>query len=337
MKSKPLLFLGLLGTLGASVWLWQERQHQEPAIKHPVQKVESRELRDTVPVSSPVTGISQPATSKATNLINLEDLSAGIRSIVNTQENYLLRRDAVENLGTNMALPEREAVYQFLLQPGLLDQEAGEQAFKNQLMDRLCELNPLPEGLDKVLIEVCENKNQDVVLRDYAVQHLAAYYQQLDVTGQTDTKLQQKVQDGLWQALSETDNSIAGTALLALMRLADEGRQEFDGKRIQSAAVRLAGETEASELTRSAAMQVSTRLGAKEVLPVLLKTAAQGETLPLRISAIGALGTLGSPEATSFLNSIASGTEERLKIPARLALRNIELKTRQTRAETNQK
>jgi len=63
--------------------------------------------------------------------------------------------------------------------------------------------------------------------------------------------------------------------------------------------------------------------------------AQQGETLPVRMSAVGALGMLGGAEQTSLLDSLANGPEELLKLPARQALRQIQ--TREQLAAATQR
>jgi HEAT repeat protein len=65
-------------------------------------------------------------------------------------------------------------------------------------------------------------------------------------------------------------------------------------------------------------------LGTAEALPLVREAAQNGETISVRMSAIGALGQLGGPEDISFLNSVLTGTEDRLKLPAQWALNQIQ-------------
>ena len=336
MKSKLILWFGLTILIGTGVWFWRQHGTVALALRRLGSPGETGQSRNNLhkPVApTPPAAALRPLVGGITHL---DALSVTIRSIVDAKEEYLKRQASVAAVTTNLTVVDRQALYAFLLQPDPSDHEQSGQVLKNHLLDRLCELDPLSTGLAEVLTGMYHDKNQDIVLRDYAVQHLAAYYEQLEITRQNDPQVQQTVQGVFWEALAETDSSIAGTALLALTRLS-EGRSEFDQNRIRAAALQLAGAGQAGELTRSTALQVSARLGTKEALPVLMQVAADGGTLPLRISAIGALGTLGAPEAVSLLNTFLAGPEARLKLPARQALRQIELKTSQARAAGTEK
>jgi hypothetical protein len=337
MKTKLILWLGLTVLIGTGVWFWRQhrtgsRELSRSGVAHGEIGQSQNNLGKPVAPTQPTAALL-PLVGDGTNL---NALSVPVRSIVDAKEQYLKRQSSVAVVTTNLAAVDRQALYAFLLQPDPSDHEQTGQVLKNHLLDRLCELDPLTPGLAEVLIQMYHNKNQDLVLRDYAVQHLAAYYEQLEITRQNDPQIQQAVQDVLWEALGETDSSIAGTALLALTRLS-KGRPEFEQNRIRAAALQLAGEGQAGELTRSTALQVAARLGTKAALPILMQVAADGGTLPLRISAIGALGTLGAPEAVSLLNTFLAGPEARFKLPARQALRQIELKTTQTPTAGNEK
>jgi HEAT repeat protein len=208
-----------------------------------------------------------------------------------------------------------------------LDRGQLGQVIKNALLDALCALNPPPGGLGGVLAQMYEDPQQDEVVRDYAVQHLAAYYEQMSRQDDSATT-EQAVQNVLWAAVNETSDSIAGTALLALKRLSQE-YAGFDQEKIATTALQLAGDNDAGELTRISAYEVCAQLKTMEALPVVLQAAQDGETLSVKLSAIGALGSLGGPEEVSFLNSVLAGTEDRLKPAARHALEQINARQNQ--------
>jgi hypothetical protein len=177
-----------------------------------------------------------------------------------------------------------------------------------------------------VLTKMYQNRQQDDVIRDYAVQHLTAYYEQ--TTMQPDSAETQKaVQKVLWEAVTETSDSIGGTALLALKRLSQE-YTGFDQGKIASAALQMAGDGNAGELTHITAFQVCAQLGTTDATPVILQAAQNGETIPVKMSAIGALGLLGGLDQIPYLNSVLVGGDDRLKPAAQHALQQIA--TRQT-------
>jgi hypothetical protein len=234
---------------------------------------------------------------------------------------------------TNLSDADQQGLYTFLLRRSPLDEGQQGHVLKNELLNALCALNPPPANLGSLLAQVYRDRNQNAVLRDYAVQHLVSFYKQIERVSGTERESwrseQAQARDVLWEALSETDTSIAGTALLGLAQLSEERPDAFDRERIGAVALQLSGEGGAGELTRIAALQVSARLGVNDARPVLMQTAQQGQSIPLRISAIGALGVLGGSEAVPLLNGFLEGPEERLKLPARRALQQIQLKERQ--------
>jgi len=124
--------------------------------------------------------------------------------------------------------------------------------------------------------------------------------------------------------LSETDNSIGGTALLGLVRLSRQIPDRFDQTRIAKATLRMAGDKSAGELSRITALQVCARLQIKEALPLAWQAAQKSEPVTVRISAINALGSLADGKARPFLNDLLAGNELRLRAPAQTALTQIE-------------
>ncbi len=170
------------------------------------------------------------------------------------------------------------------------------------------------------------DQQQNEVIRDYAVQHMSAYYEQ--IPSRDRTKTEQAVQDTLWEAVNETSDSIGGTALLALKRLSQE-YTNFDQGKIATTALQMATDNNAGELTHITAYQVCAQLGTTDALPVVLQAAQNGETISVRMSAIGALGWLGGPDQIPFLNRLLQGDEERLKPAAQHALAQITLRQSQ--------
>jgi hypothetical protein len=289
----------------------------------------SKQNQATSSTPTPASGIPDHEQS------NPEVLSPAVRLIVDEQADYTSRLAAARMAITNLTVEDRQALYNFLRQQSPLDKSQAGHVLKNQLLDTLCALNPLPEGLEDVLAQVYQDRSQNVVLRDYAVQHMVAFYEQMEKVPDDSQPAKQndlsKVQRALWEALNETDSSIAGTALLGLEQLSEE-RVEFDQNRIAAKALQLAGGNDTGELTRITAFQVCARLNVQDALPLLEQAASQGQSISLRISAIGALGTMGNDQAVPLLNRLLNGTEERLKLPAQQALMQIELKQGQARA-----
>jgi len=174
-----------------------------------------------------------------------------------------------------------------------------------------------PAGLESLLIELHEDKNQDVVIRDYALQHLSTWYE--------SAANKESILQLFWGALQETDSSIAGTALLALYRL-DEAGHNIDVTRLRRAALRMAEDQTASDLSRISAIQVCGRLKLKEALPAVVSLAQESQSVPLRISALAAMGELGERQHQQILERISEASAVRLKPAAQLALNRLKQK-----------
>ena len=254
-------------------------------------------------------------------------VSSNLQPVLVSGAPYLQRLAALRALPANLTADDFKALSAFLLQRTGEDDTQMGQALKNELMNRLCALDPQPDELIDLFIGIYHDRNQSDVLRDYAVQHLAALCQQMAATPpgaaqNADPKLAE-AEEALWEAVAETQNSIAGTALLGLTRLV-QGGVAIDEERIGRAALKLAYDDSAGELARISAYQVCGRLNVQSALPVI-ETAAQGSsTVALQISAIGALGLIGGQNDLPLLQQLLQSSEARLKAPAQTAMNRIE-------------
>lgn len=142
-----------------------------------------------------------------------------------------------------------------------------------------------------------------------------------------------------WDAVKETDNSIAGTALMGLSRLAADDL-EIDGEKVAQTALALARGTimhqpssiithspstipsspPISELTRISALRVCADLELETVLPLARCLAEEADNIPLQIVAIAALGDVGGLQEELLLRSIIREVASPLLPAARSAL-----------------
>jgi hypothetical protein len=321
MKPKILAGIILAVVLTASLWFWIHRT--PPATRSVAKSIK-------LGIASPPKPV--PAnTAKMTTIMGrpqpiVPDSAASdwstVQMIVDTQAGYEQRLKAISSLSPHLTDADWSVLQKFLLKPDSLDQIQLGQVIKNDLMDALCALTPPPAGLGDVLISMYRDQEQNPVIRDYAVQHLAAYYEDLTLQSGSPQE-EQNIQDVLWEATNETGDSIGGTALLALKRLSQEYITGFDQGKIASTALQMADANDAGELTHITAFQICAQLGVADALPVVLQAAQNGETISVKMSAIGALGLLGGTEQVSFLKSVLDGTEDRLKPAAGHALEQI--------------
>jgi hypothetical protein len=334
MKSKVLIGIALL--VAAVIGLFLSFRHTPPAANNTSAAAHPGSQKPDVAGAVPD---SNAARHSATPPINTKIISApaksqqppglikaawpDIQSITDGKEDFRKRRSAIARLPARLTDSDWEPLREFLLKKDSLDNEQLGQVLKNELMDALCAMNPPPVGLGEVLAQIYNDNGQNGVLRDYAVQHLATYAEQLEgSTDQAAIEERQKVRSTLWEALNETGDSIAGTALLGLKRLRDEGAQ-IDENRLKEKALEMANDNAAGELTHITAYQVCAQLNIQSALPLIEAAVKQSPTVSMQMSAIAALGLMGSSADIPLLENLLQGNEERLKPAAQHALEQI--------------
>ena len=278
------LFLGAVAVIAAAVF-WFNRA--AGPVKRPAVKTThgSPAISTTAPAAQPASVAQSPAQSLQPPP-PAETLSEAMRLIVQPdgKAGFMERVAAVHAIQGDLTAAEVRAFQDYLLVPAHnQDSRVLENWLRNEMLDKLAGQPALPAGLPKVLIAIYEDADQDVVMRDYAIQHMNPAYAQGGPEGKA------ALQQALWQATSETDSSIAGTALLALDDLA-ESNAEFDRDKIARTALKLANDDQCGELARITAVQICGRMGVTQAASVTLQLAQQAGSIPLRIAAIAALG-----------------------------------------------
>ena len=93
---------------------------------------------------------------------------------------------------------------------------------KNQVMDGLLNQLRIPPDYGDVMIELYRDKTQDVLTRDFAVQHIGLYAETLNMRGKYDADSRESaaLRDTLWDAANETRTIVAAAALRALADMA---------------------------------------------------------------------------------------------------------------------
>jgi hypothetical protein len=205
--------------------------------------------------------------------------------------------------------------------PAKLD--AGEvYALKNDAINALTRQQGFLSKLVPVLADVYADTKQDAAMRDYALQHLAVIA--LDGSNAYDWTQH-------WQAVAAADAEpeLAATAMLHLVSVSEENMLTgAQWQELGSVALRMASDKNKPDVSRITALQVCTRLNVSAVCELAYTLAQSSEAgIPLRISAIAALGDLdsgGDERLVSLLKNYADGGERRLRIPARSALQRIQ-------------
>jgi hypothetical protein len=229
-------------------------------------------------------------------------------------------------LSHDLTSQELSALFSLLTEKQPEDHSQLGHVFKNDLMDLLCSQTIPSAQVFTSLSEVFDDPEQDPVLRDYALQHLAMLYERLDEPAITTVPALQAqrnaIQEHLWAALTEVHSSIAGTALLALSRLANH-THDFDPEKIAAESVTLASNSEASELVRITALQVGANYQLKELVPLASSLATTHSNRCLRISAIATLGSIGGGSDLPLIQALIVQGDPRLTAVAALARERI--------------
>jgi hypothetical protein len=347
MKWKIIAPLALLGLLLATAILWLRPAKPDRHLDRIASESPAQPAGDDLPARSlaPSEGERAPAgrlrdstkpVSPAPRVIDPASIPDSVRPIYGLGgESIFQRLDAVKALARKLRPEEITALFAFAsarpapgADRGPLDSDA---ALKNDVLNALRFQPHSPAGLTGLLIGIYRDREQDIVMRDYAVQHLVSLYEQLPGSRIAEKK---QIQQVLQAALAETDSSIAGTALLGMHNLST-GHPEFDTPELTEAALNLARDDTARELVRITALQVCAGRGIKDALPAALALANAAPTIPVQISAIAALGTLGTAEHRALLEELAESPEARLRPAAQTALNRLQARLAQARARPN--
>jgi hypothetical protein len=238
-----------------------------------------------------------------------------------------LRNDAIRALAKPLSEDDVRALLWFL------DEKFSQQeeydlltfnALKNDVLGVLLERAPPSEGIGQSLARMFRDPNHDDVWRDYCVQHFAVCYQARRRAGATSADRELRaVEAACWEAVAASNSTTAGTALIGLRQLAGEF-PEMDGKRVAAASLALATNPSSEEGARVTAMQICAELGETKILPLARTLATGSASAMLRLSAVGALGRLGTSEDATLLKSLAAAGEQRIRTAAAAALKRME-------------
>lgn len=233
-----------------------------------------------------------------------------VRQIVNPGTTSTAERlRQVHTLPDNLSATDREAIYHYLKYGENSDIEL---VIKNDLINKLRNQKTLPSKLTGVLLELYSDRKQNITVRIYALQHLRPQY---ELTHDAN------IRQAFYNALNETDNEIAGGALLALRYLCMEYPNEFDTEMISRCAAEIALDENVNNLTRLSAVQVAAMLNNVKIEPAIRSLAENSFTpLTLRLSAIAGLGQLKCAESRPTLELLAQNKGPEGKA-ARIALK----------------
>ena len=269
-----------------------------------------------------------------------------IQKIIGSESSMSDRLRAVHSLPDNLTAGEISVLFEFLKSPSTLEGQdlAALHGLKNDILNVLRHQAEPPVGFTAAMVALYRDPAQDSVMRDYAIQHLVTWHEQ-DAPDAPESK---SVIAGVFrEAARDASSSIAGPALLGMHRLSIQnaastrafspsliekpsGRESergetdssnFNPEEIDHLALSLALSPETHRATRITAIQVCAERGVKAALPTIESLPQQSGTLPLRLSAIAALGRLGGRETLPQLRQLETNQTAELMAAIRAALR----------------
>jgi hypothetical protein len=248
-------------------------------------------------------------------------------------ESFLVRQEAVQQLGSSLSDQEVEALYHLLYRKAGEDSLQADElnALKNEVANVLKSQQRSPAVLIGHLTAMFDPSTgstgspqagsgrattQDAVWRDYCVQHLGTLYR----AAEGDDRA--AVRDVFWSAADEKTAGIAGTALIALVNNLEES--DIDRQAVADKAVTIAGGDGYPDAARVTALQIGAKLADPRILPLARSIADGSLAVPLRASAIAAIGTLGDTSDRSSLEKHSQSTDIRLRTAAQSALHRLQ-------------
>ncbi len=128
---------------------------------------------------------------------------------------------------------------------------------KNQVMDELLDQPQIPSDYADVMAGLYRDKSQDVLTRDFAVQHIGLYAQALERRGEYDADAaeSQKLRAVLFDAARETRTIIAAAAFRALADMS-EFDSRVDARRLDALISRCAADSSSAPAARAMAVQL---------------------------------------------------------------------------------
>jgi len=248
------------------------------------------------------------------------DIPGSMNVVMGQDDNsgYAARVKAVHRLGKHLTSEEIDALYVLMDRKSSEDKLSLPQmaALKNEVANILRRQEKNPVDLARNFIAMYRDERHDEVWRDYCIQHLGAWYK--EISG--DENRRQAV-DTIWLAANEKKSATAGTALLAFFYNID--RPGIDRVEVSAKALELAGDSDCSESARITALQICAELGDMGALSIARKIASSSAGVPLRMSAIAAIGTLGDQSDRPLLEKYASSGDVRLRKSASSALERL--------------
>ena len=128
---------------------------------------------------------------------------------------------------------------------------------KNQIMDALLNQSQIPADYGETMVALFRDQSQDVLTRDFAVQHIGLYAPALERRGEyaPDSADARECRAALFEAAGDTRTIVAAAAFRALADIANFDSR-IDASRLDSLLVASAADASSAPASRSMAVQL---------------------------------------------------------------------------------
>lgn len=298
-------------------------------MREDMDKMERERERFDIPSYDPDAPEDAPIqTTTRTERPRLSWLPESARPLFDATRSFGERLNSVHELEKNLSEDERNALYYFIASR---PDDSETLVLKNDIMNALRDQKNHPREYADVMIALFNDHSLGETTRDYIIQHLRPWFED-----NPDDRA--RILPVFRAALRETEGSIAGTSLLALDYLSRKFPM-IDSSEVAAAAADMVRSTTDSNLSRISALQVAASLmndpkadGSitprvkSKVIDAVREIAFSDEagSTTLRISAIAALGRLGTIDDARTMREIIRNGNRRYHPAARRALASLE-------------
>ena len=236
---------------------------------------------------------------------------------IETDRSYESRIYDVSLLGRNLSDKEITALLYFL------HKKEGDDALpllefdaiKNDVASAIINQERMPAEFAPHLVAMYYDRSLDDVWRDYCVQFLGQCYDKIE------NPQERAVVRNLFSDALKDNAGIPGATLIAMAGLADN--PEFDRRKIADAAYALCIDTKTDDMIKTTALQICAKFKKNEVLAVARDMIKTSKNVPLKMSAIAAIGAMGNSSDQDTLRSFVRSSDVRLRTASNAALRKI--------------
>ena len=174
-------------------------------------------------------------------------------------DRYEARNDALRSVARrrDLASDDVALLMSYVESTNCILRVEREAALRNDVLNLLCNQEPVPDGLPAILVGMVERGGYDPAILDYCVQHLGALWPDL-----RDDVRRNRVRDLLVLTARDISNPCAGTALYSLAEGIGPGKDDGLLRRLTLAACA----KDANPLVRLSALQLAGERGYREVV-----------------------------------------------------------------------